>query len=602
MKKFRLVLLLLVVGVLVVSCATTEFAFENDTVRPTQSGMVQGIRDTDHGGLAWLGVPYAAPPVGALRWRAPVDHKPWEGVRETTAFASMCMQSKDGAIVGSEDCLYVNIWRPDTMEADLPVLVFAHGGGNRTGSGQDFPGDRLAKQANIIVVSVNYRLGPLGWFRHPAIQTGDPLDDSGNYGLLDIMQSLAWVRDNIRSFGGDPKNVTVSGQSAGGRDVAALLISPQAEGLFHKAIVFSGGMTLSAPEDGTAAAIAAVDAHLGEVQDLRAVAATELIGMFAPSPIKMSPFPHLFRDGHVIPSEGFAAVAAGNAIDVPVLFGSTRDEFSAFAFSDPVFISAVMSGEIFSDEDLLRQFNHSKVFGSRLYATFNAETPASLLAASPRREPIYCYRFAWGTRPGVTAPSVLMLIGAPHGGDMDFVTGHEDSPINLFFPGAYYTDENKPGRDALHRAMATYIGNFLRYGDPNGDSSTERTLPTWDTFTPDAGSAGVLRLDADAEQTHIEMVAADSQAAILSEMEAAVSAEDREMIIQRVFDDRFFWHTERNHEQGTAEAKPILPSRRGYRVGLHHLRRDERRGESGTDVCPAVYGSQHGHLGPPPGL
>jgi para-nitrobenzyl esterase len=165
----------------------------------TEHGKVRGRKENDF--LLWLGVPYAEPPVGELRWKAPRTLKSWEGILDTTDYQSKAMQLENGHIVGSEDCLYLNIWKSDSNEEGLPVLVYVHGGGNLIGSGQEFNGAQLTKHTNSIIVTINYRLGPLGWFKHKSLKTSDPLDDSGNYGLLDIFKSLEWIRDNIEAFG-----------------------------------------------------------------------------------------------------------------------------------------------------------------------------------------------------------------------------------------------------------------------------------------------------------------------------------------------------------------------------------------------------------------
>jgi para-nitrobenzyl esterase len=199
---------------------------------------VLGQDDAD-GTWVWKAIPFARPPLGQLRWRAPQDPVPWQGVRRETAFNAGCTQFSEvipGMISGSEDCLYLNVWRPRDAEPGLPVYVWIHGGGNSTGSAthiSTYLGNRIASRSRVVFVSVNYRLGPFGWFTLPALREGvSPEDASGNYGTLDLIQSLKWIRDNIEAFGGDPARVTITGESAGGIDVLSLLISPPARGLF----------------------------------------------------------------------------------------------------------------------------------------------------------------------------------------------------------------------------------------------------------------------------------------------------------------------------------------------------------------------------------
>jgi len=227
----------------------------------TQYGAVQGSLSADGSVRIWLGLPYAAPPVGERRWKAPQPHEPWNGILNARSFGSPCMQMGAmygpppegkawgisnvevfGKPVGSEDCLTLNIWRPNSEDRDLPVLLFVHGGSNVAGYSGDpmYDGAKLAATARVVVVTINYRLGIFGWFTHPALQGPDPLSNSGNFGNLDIIQSLRFVQSNATAFGGDPGNVTLMGQSAGAINVYSLMASKLADGLFQKAIVLSG--------------------------------------------------------------------------------------------------------------------------------------------------------------------------------------------------------------------------------------------------------------------------------------------------------------------------------------------------------------------------
>ena len=223
---------------------------DNTTLRSTTSGDVVGFRDR-HGARSWQGIPFAAQPIDDLRWRAPQPPEPSSEVIEALAPGKLCPQFASllsgagenvlpGAISGDEDCLYLNIWAPPNA-VDLPVMFWIHGGGNTIGHGGSYNGGALATTRDVVVVTINYRLGVFGWFSHPALQTGDPANDSGNYGTLDAIAALQWVRDNIDQFGGNPDNVTVFGESAGGTDTLAMIASPLAKGLFHRAIVQSGG-------------------------------------------------------------------------------------------------------------------------------------------------------------------------------------------------------------------------------------------------------------------------------------------------------------------------------------------------------------------------
>jgi para-nitrobenzyl esterase len=263
LKKRRLLLLLIIIATV-----TTYFwpapshepivrSPDPGTARDTTAGPVIGSGDAAST-YAWLGIPFAAPPLADLRWRAPRPVEHWQETLEAIAFRDPCMQlsgpldglpDDSGAVVGSEDCLYLNIWSPrahSSADAEkLPVMVWIHGGGNTIGTANTYPASGLAGGEQVVVVTINYRLGFLGWMSHPALRMADrdALDASGNYANLDMIAALRWVQDNIANFGGDPGNVTIFGESAGGRNVYALLASPLAKGLFHRAISQSGSMS-----------------------------------------------------------------------------------------------------------------------------------------------------------------------------------------------------------------------------------------------------------------------------------------------------------------------------------------------------------------------
>ncbi len=218
-------------------------AWNGSPLVQTAYGAIKGVGDS-RSTWAWKGIPYAKPPVGDLRWKAPRPPVPWNGVRVADRFGSQAMQSIPilGAW-GSEDCLYLNVWRPQNTEVSLPVYLFVHGGGNSIGTASyaDYHGQVVAAASDMVYVSINYRLGVFGWFHSPPLAEGEsPEDASGNYGTLDIIQALRWVRQNIAAFGGDPDRVTLAGESAGAFNILSLLVSPLAEGLFQRAVIESG--------------------------------------------------------------------------------------------------------------------------------------------------------------------------------------------------------------------------------------------------------------------------------------------------------------------------------------------------------------------------
>ena len=300
-----------------------------------------GGRESDRAvAWEWLGIPYAEAPVGELRWKAPRAATVWPDTLTAQEFAPPCPQFDFfGAYIGKEDCLYLNIWRPRSQERELPVFLWIHGGSNNWGSANwpVYDGARLAEQANIVVVTIQYRLGPLGWLYYPPLQQGDANDNSGNFGTLDIIASLRWVQDNIAAFGGDPGNVTAAGESAGGADVLSLTLADQASGLFHKAIVQSAGGSVTDTDRGAAAAAALVEELMAlEGASPEALSDAELAeylrGKSAEEIIRNNPgTPAIFGDGHVLPVAGYDRFESGDFPNkVPLLIGTNRDEFKLY--------------------------------------------------------------------------------------------------------------------------------------------------------------------------------------------------------------------------------------------------------------------------------
>lgn len=390
-------------------------------LRMTRFGPVIGVDDSASSGTyAWKGVPFAKPPTGELRWKAPVDPDAWHAPRLTQTFGNACVQygriygpgannrydltiaATLGQAVGQEDCLYLNIWRPATHQGGLPVIVFVHGGSNVSGYTADpvYDGAALAKAANAVVVTVNYRLGIFGFLDIPQLKsTGDAVEDSGNYALLDLLKALSFIQRNIANFGGNPSSVTVTGQSAGAINVYALLTSPLAvkarPKLFHRAAAFSGGISLSSelppgslptlnPEavyllqgnalltnqliaDGLASDAASAQAYIAahSADEIAAYLRSKspsallftLLAKLGPLGLAGSgPIP----DGAVLPIDPVAAIAAGDYLNVPFLASNTRDEAKLF----PTFLALSpalggVSGRLVSDAELFtRQFNY----------------------------------------------------------------------------------------------------------------------------------------------------------------------------------------------------------------------------------------------------
>ena len=474
------------------------------------SGRVKGFKDQPDAWV-WRGIPYAAPPVGELRWKAPRKVEPWRGIKPARSFGAPCMQYNplSPRILGSEDCLYLNIWRPRTDETGLPVMVWIHGGGNSTGSANyqpEYYGNQFASKGNAVVVSINYRLGPFGWFTHPQLreqETGNPLDNSGNYGTLDIIQSLHWIRENIGAFGGDPLNVTVAGESAGAINILSLMISPLAEGLFHKAIIRSGGFMLNAVSKGDADSQAVIETLLqrdykkeipgDQIEYLRGKAPEEILKAYEPSIFGMTGAAAVFRDGEVIPLAGSELLFTRESFNrVPVMIGSNKDETKIFLNWDPRFRRR---------DDLYQAITS---FGTDMWRAYGVDKVARAMTKAPNPPPVYSYLFSWGTLdekgesplPGKSG----RRLGAFHSIEIPYFMGNLEKSrlFNLFF----LRKDNRQGAFALQEAVITYVGSFLSTGNPNTPNSS---LPQWEAWTNEADGPKTLILDADKETLNIRM-------------------------------------------------------------------------------------------------
>ena len=325
---------------LMAALMTTGPANLSDPEIALAQGRAQGRAEL--GVTSFQNLPYAAPPVGPLRWRPPVKPAPWSDIRDATRPGAICIQPPAngdpgvGPLPMSEDCLTLNVWTPQGMTAPLPVMVWIHGGGYNNGSGTAalYSGMNLARRG-VVVVTINYRLGRLGFFDHPALAAErQPDEPAGNYGVMDQIAALEWVRDNIARFGGDPGNVTIFGESAGGVAVTQLMVAPAARGLFHKAIVQSGlGRQRSALLDqdrpghpsaqnlGVAFA-RSVQLAGATADDLRALPAERLL---SPTPAFYTD--NLIVDGRVVPEDVVEAFAGGRQAPVPMILGTNSAEF-----------------------------------------------------------------------------------------------------------------------------------------------------------------------------------------------------------------------------------------------------------------------------------
>lgn len=491
-------------------------------------GEVAGATVADGTVRVFKGIPFAAPPVGDLRWKPPQPVTPWTGVRQATEFGAHCLQGPLFADMifrepASEDCLYLNVWAPTSPTTALrPVMLWIHGGGFQAGAASEprHDGDHLAQQ-DVVVVTANHRLGVFGFLAHPEMAS-EPGNTRGNFGLQDMIAALRWVKDNATAFGGDPGNVTIFGESAGSFAVSALMASPQARGLFHKAIGESGaffGQTLRSPStddslaNGTKFAAALGAASLA---DLRKVPGEEVLA----AALKFQPWFVPSIDGAVLTEPVAETFAAGRQAQVPLLAGWNADESRA----NVVLGKEPTTAESFAAR-LTKQFGDRATDILKVYPagsdTEAVESAADLAGdlfigyatwkwiethARTSTAPVFRYRFDRDIPiPPDTRingrPATSLDIGARHAGEIEYVFGTLDSVPKVAWP--------KEDR-LLSEALIAYWTSFARLGEPKVPA-----LPAWPRYTPDEPQ--VLYLD-----TTIK-AAPDVHAARYKALDAALS-------------------------------------------------------------------------------
>lgn len=474
-------------------------------ITTTRSGQVRGTAHDDV--LVFRGIPFAAPPVGELRWQLPQREAAWEGVRDATTFGPIAVQGQmileqlmgGEASEQSEDCLFLNVWTPAT-DGSRPVMVWIHGGAFQFGSGSTpwYDGSRFVQHGDVVLVTINYRLGPLGFMFLDELFDG--FSGSGNLGIADQVAALEWVRDNIAGFGGDPNDVTIFGESAGAGSVGTLLGTPSARGLFSKAILQSGAASWGLSTDDANVRTRKVLAELGitpgDTDALMAatsesiVAASAILG----SEVGSGGLPYApVHDGHVLPAPPLDAIADGSSAGVAVLCGTNADEMTLFTIVDPTLATLDDAGiaerlagfdPTIDAASLLRTYRDHKAGASTqdVWVAMASDgvfrIPAIQLVEAHRAHgPAWMYYFTWAT------PAFGGVLKSTHALEIPFVFDNLDQPGVEMFTGD--GADRQSIADGMHAAWIA----FARTGDPSHPG-----IPAWPAY--DLDRRATMQIDA----------------------------------------------------------------------------------------------------------
>lgn len=524
------------------ACAVSDSPDAGHDGIPTTSGVVQGEAGPE-GSVIYRDIPFAEPPEGERRWAAPVtrvspDHQiaPFDEPVMCPQPQSMASGGADGDYLGSEDCLYLDIYTPGSpAEArDWPVMLWIHGGSNVSGHKGTYDFSRLAAREQVVVVVINYRLGPFGWFAHPALNGADLNSPAlANFGTLDMLEALSWTQQNIEAFSGDAGNVTVFGESAGGRNVFSLLASPLAEGLFHRAIAQSGHVRSVTLEQAynEAKQDPMVDRGSWEVVDalgldssnvdgeaLRGIAASDLLSAYYELDEDHIQ-PLVIRDGVVIPEVGILAALAdpNSAKRIPVMAGTTRDEITLWLGLSRYFVDVsypltrLLPAKIrIKDPALYAFWVDMRSRGWKLGAV---DDPFAAMSQAGY-DNLYAYRFDWDEQPDNYFVPFSQVLGASHASEIAFLMG---SPMYGAIGGYMYPDSDSARE--MTDVMMTAWGAFARDGVP--------VLPDGSAWPPyNAEAPAFMRLDvgaalgvSDDVPTHDELLDRVAASVVMSELE-----------------------------------------------------------------------------------
>ena len=486
------------------SCASPSHKLSDDAPIVTDTGSVVSFV-ADYGVLQWFDIPYAQPPVGELRWRAPQPLAAADQVIYRQSDPIICPQEAnsvngvDGdAPIGREDCLYLDITAPQNADGPLPVMFWIHGGGNTSGLKDIYNFSTIVNRHDVIVVSINYRLGAFGWFSHPAIQDNhEGIDKTSNFGTLDIIEALKWVNKNIEHFGGNPENITIFGESAGGHNVLSLLVAPQSKGLFHKAISQSG-YTTSVPSK---------NAYINNINNptfnhtsnevvkrlipnsdtitskelnkkLYSLSSQEFFSDYSDK--SNLEVPLLNNDGIVIPKIGLEKALKNSKYvqKVPFMAGSNRDEVKLWIAAAEYFVKLDYSliGSILGiprvklkNEESFEAFNY---YRSEAWKIRGVIEPISSLNSVGNLD-TFAYRYDWDDHRRFLIANFKKLIGASHGTEIPLITGNNDIVGDfgfLIYPSG-------PSKRFLSKNMMLFWSNFAKNGVPGKSTNGIEWLP-----------------------------------------------------------------------------------------------------------------------------
>lgn len=509
---------------LLLALTTISLAVSGSYSINTSSGVTEGQLNDKV--ISWHDIPYAQPPIGALRWRAPkelispnlsIEPKDNNFCIQKTSSLGGSSQFSDENISGAEDCLYLDVFAPKNYKNNpLPVMFWIHGGGNTSGLKDLYEFNKMVKEHEVIIVRINYRLGPFGWFTHPAIQDlQDGIDKTSNFGTLDIIAALGWVQKNISLFGGDPNNVTIFGESAGGHNVYSLIASKSANGLFHKAIAMSGYTTSISPQDAykqdkdsATSDYTSWEVVNNIIQDDQQNFGKEeirdiLLNMSAENFFKIyveresyQELPLLTSDGIVIPSIGLRESLQNKDFvnNVPLIAGSNADEVKLWLATAEYFVELEYSfiGSILgipkvelSDEEAFEAFNY---YRSAAWKIRGVDFPLQSLSKTGNNK-LYSYRFDWDDHRRFIVGDFKKLIGAAHATEIPLLAGN--SKLVGGFPLSTLIYPPSSSKRYVSKNMMRFWANFAKYGSPGNSTNSIK----WEPYDADSTSPEFIILD-----------------------------------------------------------------------------------------------------------